>query len=68
MNKFVVTTTRIPTNFNAPTCNVVEAETEQGALLIIKDYYRDFSLPQYVYSVSPYVPPPAGRILNREEL
>lgn len=68
MKKFVVTATRTPTNFNRPTCHVVETETERDAELIIKDYYRDFGISQYVYEVKPYIPPPAGKILSTGDL
>lgn len=65
MDRFVVTATRIPTNYNTPISYVVEAATEDDARAIVKDSLRDLG-PYLVhtYSVKPYTPPPAGRILG----
>jgi len=65
MSKFVVTVTRIPTNYNHPTSYVVEAATGDDARTIVKDSVRDLGpYPVNVYHVAPYVPAPAGRILG----
>ena len=65
MPQFIVVTTRIPTNHNAPVSYVVEAASESDAQKIVKDQLRDFgSYSNYTYSMKPYVPPPAGKILS----
>jgi hypothetical protein len=65
MRKFIVTYTRIPTNYNDPVSVVVEAATESDARAIVKDHLRDFaSLTGYTYEVKLYTPPPAGKILG----
>ncbi len=65
MNKFVVTYTLTPTNFNYPTSLVVEAASGEDAVKIVRDHLRDFgSYSKYVYSHKPYEPPPAGRIIG----
>lgn len=65
MLKFVVTTHRIPTNYNDPVSMVVEAATESDARAVVKDHLRDFAkLSLYTYEVKSYTPPPAGKILG----
>lgn len=65
MNKYIVTTTRIPTNYNEPQSYIVEAASEDDAYKIVKDALRDFgSLANFIYKVDTYTPPPAGRILG----
>lgn len=65
MLKFVVTVTRIPTNYNAPVSYVVEAATEDDARIIVKDAIRDLGPYQtHTYIVRPYIAPPVGRILG----
>ena len=68
MTKFIVTYTRIPTNYNDPSSLVVEAATEDDAVAIVRDHLRDFaSLRNFVYAVKPYTPPPPGKIMGRSE-
>ena len=65
MSQFVVTVTRIPTNYNRPASYVVEAATPEDAHAIVKDHIRDLGPDMVnVYHVAPYVPAPAGRILG----
>lgn len=65
MNKYVVTATKTPTNYNTPQSYVVEATTEKDARAIVKDNLRDLGpYEQYVYLTKDYVPPPAGKILG----
>lgn len=65
MNKYVVTYTRTPTNFNSPTSLVVEAASGPDAVKIVRDSLRDLGTwPNYDYKHQPYEPPPAGRILG----
>ena len=65
MHRFIVITCRIPTNYNLDVCYVVEAATGEDAIKIVRDNQRDFgSMAAYTYSVKPYDPPPAGRIVS----
>jgi hypothetical protein len=65
MDKFIVTVTRIPTNYNSPQSYIVEATSEDDAYKVVKDALRDYgSLANFIYTVKPYAPPPAGRILG----
>lgn len=65
MNTYIVSATRIPTNYNDPRSYVVEAACEDDARQLVKHSLRDFAdLIGYVYAVKPYVPPPAGRIVG----
>jgi len=65
VSQFVVSVTRIPTNYNPTTSYVVEAATEADAQVIVKHEIRDLSDRwSFVYAVKPYTPPPAGRIIG----
>jgi len=65
LRKWIVTTTRMPTNHHACESFVVEAATEQDAQALVKDHLRDLGdFPNYVYAVKPYVEPPQGRVLG----
>lgn len=67
MKKFVVTFTRIPTNYHDPRSLVVEAATAEDAVKIVKDHLRDGLggfMENYTYATSDYVPPPAGKIVG----
>jgi hypothetical protein len=65
MNRYVVTATRTPTNYNQPTSYIVEAANEDDARAVLKDNLRDLGpYSVYVYTVKPYTPPPAGRVVG----
>ncbi len=74
-NKWVVTATLTPTNFNRPQSFVVEAATAQDAKEVVKHRLNDLrtytggsldGVPreQYDYEMKPYVAPPVGRIVG----
>ncbi len=64
MSKFVVTFTRCPTNYNSPQSRIVEARTDENAILIVKHSLKDLGgMSDYVYEVKPYTLPPAGKIV-----
>lgn len=64
MDKYVVSVTRIPTNYHPTTSYVVEAASPEDARLIVKDYIKDLSdRYQFVYETKPYAPPPPGRVI-----
>ena len=66
MTKFIVVTTRIPTNYNQPESYVVEAEDEKDAKVLVKHLLRDFGdYSNFTYQVKPFVEPPAGKVLGR---
>lgn len=65
MNRYTVTAHKIPTAYNDPRCFVVDAATEDDARALVKDALRDLSgVWSYTYSVKPYTPLPAGRIIG----
>lgn len=65
--KWIVTFTLTPTNYNKPESKVVEAASERDAQAIVRDLIRDFS-GSYVYKVTPYEPPPPGRVIDPMDL
>ena len=63
--QWVVSATRIPTNFNSPTSYVVEAETDRDAREVVRYQLRDLAdIPNYDYKTKPYTPPPRGKVLD----
>lgn len=70
-NKWVVTATLTPTNFNRPQSYIVEAATARDAKELVKHQLRDLRTydndsprEQYDYETKPYRQPPQGRIVG----
>jgi len=65
MKRWLVTYTRIPTNYNDDHTLVIEAESAADAVMLAKHHLADLGdLSRNAYKAREFVPPPAGRVMS----